>query len=259
MDLSPDEADIQFHIEFTPETCLQRHIAYVITTIAMSFIKRKEILYTGDRFGVYYHNSLPPGMFRIDVNEKERRTWHGLEVGESLGTVMVPDEICAKWERRELFVGVNGDTPYFKVCFAVNIVTKELAKPSRFLRGKMLVIKNQVPIVAEIWKHFHVMLEEFSKMLYGPKELDEALAVIRGKYPANVDNETKVDLNFGNKAVARNHRSLYEYVLQLAETETNFISCFDRVCEQWQNLKERWQCEAVEAAIQAQRLTKISL
>ena len=244
-------------IPFTSETCLQRRIAYVITTIAMSLIKKKDVFYPAGNGIDYHYNCLPQARFKFIVNQHSG-AHYGLDRGESLGRVMIPDESCTHWESREIVAGVNVQLNYYKICFAAQVLSKQLARPSHLMAGRAEEIKHQIPVVAEIWNHFHVLIGNLAEMTYQPKEWKEVVGLVRESFQDIIDVQ-EMSLNFANPAVSPNHQALYIYMKKLAANEWDFVQCFERVCREWDDLKHNWKPEEKEALAESQRLIKMGM
>jgi hypothetical protein len=233
MDLSSDEVDyIEVFPEFTSEACLQRHIAFAISTIVISFLKGKEVTFTKHNMTAANAVCLPiPNYIKYDF-----------KYAEALGDVLLPDDQSLAWVKRELFATKNTDRSYFAKCLAAKYVFKEFRQPPAPLQVRVNELKATAPVVAEIWMHFHRLLKELSSEVCDEKEWDLAVKEAR-RYGQAVKGDKKI-LNFTSTAVCDNHNQLYHYMMDLKKCE-DFISCFEKVCDEWEQLKTGWHPEEV--------------
>jgi hypothetical protein len=262
MDITEDLWDNEPAVPFTSEACVQRQIAYIITTIAMTFLRKTEVLVPVGTSGFYGFNCLPLSKFRINTNltNVEDATIFGIQVGESLGTITAPDLSFSKFEKKELYSCEKIGRDYFRLCFAVKVLLKDYAKPSVCLRTHIVKLKESIPLVEEIWGHFYQLIKDYAQFFYQSETewADAKTDATRRCQGLNIDKEEK-ELNFSNPAVQQNHRFLSEYIIHLAKNETQFIPCFERVCLEWDTLiKKSWQSELQEAVRMKVQVVKIS-
>lgn len=249
MDTNSYEEDDCVELPFTSELCLQRQIAYVISTIAFSFLRKKEVAFKTGESNAFETVCLPNRSYLK----------YSKEYGEALGKIFVANHEGTSWEMRELYQTRNTQNAYFVGCLAGKYVTKEFCEPPQGLKVHVEQLKHQIPVVEEIWKHLHRLLKELSPVVCNEGEWKKAIKF--AKYNGlgeskEYDNKT---LNFGNPAVAFNHIALQKYILELAEKQPDFISCYNTVCSEWKNLTGRWKCELHVTDTLSLRMTQIRL
>ncbi len=259
MDTSPDPIYITIEenpaeVAFTTEACLQREIAYVITTLVMTLLKKTEIAYPHELQGRVMPNCLP-SRFVADLMGAQftSRVYEGNGAGEYLGQILVVDRAGISWERRKIYFFENTPPSYFCLCFASKVVTKEYMFPSENLVHKIEQLKEQIPVVEQIWAHFHVLVKELSAQIFKDEDWKEIKKFLKGQ-PSR-----SLCINSGNPPFALNHVMLQKYVMALAKEEIDFISCFRRVCEEWDGFKRNWSNEEVQGMRHLRELKEILL
>lgn len=259
MDISADPTVIAIEespvgVVFTTEACLQRQIAYVITTVAMTLLNKKEICYPNAEQGRIFPNCLPNRFIAEQMGTQfANRIYYDNQMGEYQGQILVIDREGTSWEKRKIYSFDKTPPRYFGLCFASKVVTKEYMFPSENLAHKIQELKGQVPIVDQIWAHFHILVKELSTEVFKNEDWDKTKQFVKTEKPKSLS------INSGKLTFALNQVKLQEYVMGLAEQELNFIPCFQRVCREWEMFKRSWSNEDMETQKHDHRLKEILL